>query len=196
MNRTISRYVPENSRTVERDGLPGIVYIYTSKTDGRPAAISYTGKSGKPTWHYRFSNEEQRDKRIDEFFEGIARQENYKLARKAEKASFKHGFQVGDILYSSWGYDQTNIEYYQITAVTEKTVTFREIFQEAKAEGFMTGTCSPKINEFINDKEFTRTVRPSSAGEKGAVEFAEHKGSYQKSLWAWDGKPKHFSSYA
>ena len=40
----------------------------------------------------------------------------------------KHDLQVGDILKSSWGYDQTNIDYYEVTRLAGKTmVEFRPI---------------------------------------------------------------------
>ena len=35
--------------------------------------------------------------------------------------------QVGDILYSSWGYDQTNIEFFKVIKVSEFSVWIQEI---------------------------------------------------------------------
>jgi hypothetical protein len=34
---------------------------------------------------------------------------------------------VGDILYSSWGYDQTNIEFFKVVKVSEFSVWIQEI---------------------------------------------------------------------
>ncbi|OTN93623.1 hypothetical protein [Enterococcus faecium] len=36
-------------------------------------------------------------------------------------------YQVGDIFYSSWGYEQTNVTFWQIVKLTEKTAWFRPI---------------------------------------------------------------------
>lgn len=36
----------------------------------------------------------------------------------------------GDIFYSSWGYDQTNIDFYKIVRATDKTVWIQEIEKE------------------------------------------------------------------
>lgn len=36
-------------------------------------------------------------------------------------------FEVGDILVESWGYDQTNIDFYQIVRTSEKSVWIKEI---------------------------------------------------------------------
>ncbi|BFQ96361.1 hypothetical protein DAT1711_15850 [Enterococcus cecorum] len=36
-------------------------------------------------------------------------------------------YQVGDIFYSSWGYEQTNVTFWQIVKLTEKTAWFRPL---------------------------------------------------------------------
>lgn len=38
---------------------------------------------------------------------------------------------VGDILTSSWGYDQTNIDYYEVVKVTSSSVYVRELDKRA-----------------------------------------------------------------
>ena len=199
--KTLPRYIPENSTPLERAGLPAIVYTYTDNK-GRPSAIAYIGKQGKKTWHYCFRNEEQRNVEIDKFFDGIAEREDFKLSRKVEKTCFKHGYQVGDILYSSWGYDQTNTEFYQVIAKTEKTVTLRHIGANHVAgnDGFMCGSITADKDNFKGEP-FTRTVSPCGRmGDehkaKGSVSYSEYPGGYSKSLWWWDGQPCHISWYA
>lgn len=184
-----ARYIPENSAVINAHN--ATIYTYTSK-DNKPAAIAYIGKSAKKLWHYRFMNDAQRMARIMQLLEDMKTQEEYKAKRKAEKKSFSHNLKVGQFLYASWGYDQTNIDYYQITTTTEKTVTFQEVTQSGEYNGhFMTGTCSPVRNSFKNNKEYTRPVRVGNY-----VHFAEYKGDFMKSLTLWDGTPKHYSDYA
>jgi hypothetical protein len=36
-------------------------------------------------------------------------------------------FKVGDILTGSWGYDQTNVEFYQVIAATKASVTIQKV---------------------------------------------------------------------
>lgn len=189
-----TRFIPQDSTGITRDSVPAIVYIYTSK-QSRPAAIAYIGNQSKSTWHYQFMSEEQRTKKINDLFDNVAYSEGRKAERRAERTSFRHGYQVGDVLYSSWGYDQTNIEFYQVIDTTEKTVTFQEIAQDTKSEGFMSYECTPVLNKFIG-KPYTRTVRPALSGEKGAVNFAEYEGGMIRRLWAHDGRPKHSTCYA
>lgn len=52
----------------------------------------------------------------------------------------------GAILYSSWGYDQTNIDYYMVTRVTEKSCWIVPMRQhETPTDGFMTGMTVPVV---------------------------------------------------
>ena len=188
-----SRYIPANAEEVRRLDLPGVVYAYAN-ANGEPCAIAYKERATKHTWRYIFMNNEQRQCRIDQFFDAIAQNEDRKIARRSERASFKHGYKTGDILYSSWGYDQTNIEFYQITAATEKTVTFREIGQIRGSRNLDSWTTSPNKNNFISDAKFTRTVTaPHNPKEKGDVSFAEYEGGMMRHLYEWDGKEKYAS---
>src|SRR5688572_9027989 len=123
-----TRYIPQNSQIVTKEELPVIAYSYTSNT-GKPGAIAYIGKSNKPAFHYTFRSEEERTKHINDLFADVARREAYKAEQKIAKKAFRHTITVGEILYSSWGYEQTNVEFYEVIAITEKTVTFREIAQ-------------------------------------------------------------------
>lgn len=187
------RYIPENSTEVTKAELPVIAYVYENK-NGQPAAIAYVGKSNKPAFHFRFKSTEQRAQHIAELFENIEKREAYKAEQKAARKNFRHTIQVGEILYSSWGYEQTNVEFYQVIAVTEKTVTFREVAQERTRTGHDTGTCSPVRDQFLNDKTFTRPVKMCGHSDtKGMVNFAEDKGGYMKSLWVSDRETHYFS---
>lgn len=37
-------------------------------------------------------------------------------------ASNSEGYKVGDYLYSTWGYEQTNVDFYKVVGVTAKTL--------------------------------------------------------------------------
>lgn len=60
--------------------------------------------------------------------EKIAASEAEKKARKAElMKNMKHEFEVGQILYDSWGWEQTNIDFYQVIEVKQKSIVIRQI---------------------------------------------------------------------
>ena len=43
-----------------------------------------------------------------------------------ETKKYSHGYNVGDVLYASWGYDQTNLDFFIITEATEKSIRIKE----------------------------------------------------------------------
>lgn len=184
-----TRYIPENSTPVEK--FNAVVYLSTTK-DGKPAATAYIGKQSKPYFNYRFINDQQRAAHVEEFFESMKRTQDFKQARKAEKSA-AHSIKVGDILYASWGYDQTNIEFFQVTAVTNGTVTFGKIAQNSVegSHGFMCEDVIARRDAFLNDERFTRR-----ANGNNSVTFAESKGGYKLHLSLYDGRPLYQSHYA
>lgn len=60
---------------------------------------------------------------------------------------------VGDILVSSWGYDQTNIDYYQVIAVTASSVRIREIGAAVVRRTEFHNYVAPVAGDFIELKE-------------------------------------------
>jgi hypothetical protein len=140
-----SRYIPENSQAVTRPGLDGIVYTYAAGAGGGPfkgpaalAAIAYHGKSTKPTWHFYFYSEIQRSARIEQFFTELQAHIDRKAKAAAEKKEFRHTLVVGDILDYSWGWEQTNPEFYQVVEVGEFTIKMREIAMHTAPGDYIT----------------------------------------------------------
>jgi hypothetical protein len=66
-------------------------------------------------------------------------------------ATITNEVKVGDIFQMSWGYDQTNVDYFQITRVTEKGVFVREINSEqvTGTEGAMCCKVRPIRDSFL-----------------------------------------------
>lgn len=59
------------------------------------------------------------------------------------------GYKVGDILSSTWGYSMTIVNYYQVTAVTPKMITVKEIASKLVSGNRTFGTTVPIPNVFI-----------------------------------------------
>jgi hypothetical protein len=87
---------------------------------------------------------------------------------------------VGDILYSSWGYDQTNIDFYQVVEVGDKTVKIRKVQQKVVSEGRGSESVVASPDHFVGPA----MVKRVSQGDCVRIE------SYA-SACKWDGHPKH-----
>lgn len=78
--------------------------------------------------------------------------EEWKEKNKDAKRTFKEQLKVGSILNTSWGYDQTNVEYYQVLSIKGDTVQIREISAELKETGFMCGQSVPIPGAFVRGR--------------------------------------------
>jgi hypothetical protein len=84
-----------------------------------------------------------------------------KVKRNAENDQ-RLAAMVGSIFCYSWGYEQTNIEFFQVTAMKNRKLTLREIASDLQSSpGFssMSGHCTPCRDQFIGE-EFTKLVTP------------------------------------
>ena len=166
MRRTMDRefYIPkaEGMETVTRDGIDATVYVYEVK--GRPHACMFGGKRSKPDSHYYYRSVEARDKAVEDYFDGIQasmdRKAAYKAKQKAEKEEAVESIKVGDIYYTSGGYDQTNVEFFQILEKKGKKVTMvklAQVYDEKSREFYAADYVKPNPFKRIG-KPFTKMV--------------------------------------
>jgi len=96
---------------------------------------------------------------------------------------------IGDILVCSWGYEQTNIDFYQIIKLTDKTVTVRQIKSRIlEQDSGFGGTVEP-IKDMFAGEPFRRKIKSHS--NNICIKITDFS-----SASLWDGKPEHFTSYA
>lgn len=131
--RTFGRdfYIPhgEHAVNLQKDNPAGTdleVYTYEDQK-GNLYGMAFAGKQNKPLWHYRFRSEFERQRRIQETVAGRKERAEYMDKRRQERMQYRHDLKVGDILVSSWGYDQTNVDFYEVVEAGEKSVKIREI---------------------------------------------------------------------
>lgn len=190
-----SRYIPQGSiKITEKSGL-ATVYVYTT-AKGRPAAIAYIGKSNKAAWHFSFMSEKSREEKIASQFDSLRKHEAAKLARRAE-SNQPHSIKVGTIITNSWGYDQTNVDWYAVVEVTRNYVYLRPIAaaRTSDASGPMSGYCTAAVD--VSDPN----------PEKWGVTFTSDKVTRHKVVGnsvtmkygcgsIWHGEAKYESWYA
>ena len=82
-----------------------------------------------------------------------------KKTRKTSKKEpvNKYGVKVGDLFYDSWGYEQTNIDFYQVVALKGTTqVILKAIRADARNVGFCSDMVKPRKDDFITGDYITR----------------------------------------
>lgn len=170
---------------------PGVTF-YKYERVGKLLAVCFIGKAGKPAWHYSFRTEAQRQAHIDQQIARVAAVDARKAEQKASKAAFVHSLEVGDILRSSWGYDQTNIDFYAVTKVIGKCVEIRELGQSRQQTGWETGDCVPVPGNYVGEP------MKKLVGEGNAVRIESYASAslYHKGSSAAAFEPARWSSYA
>lgn len=87
-----------------------------------------------------------------------ARRDAKKAERRAasseKAAAAAESVSVGDIFASCWGYEQTNVEFYEVVAKSGCFVTVREVAQETEATSWGSWTCSPVPGAYLERSSF------------------------------------------
>lgn len=190
-----TRWIPTGYELIAKDERFGME-VYATMSP-RIVAICYGGKRTKPDWHYRFQDEKRLHARIEETLRGFMQSAELKAEWKA-KRNRPHDVKVGDIFKCSWGYDQTNIDYYEVTKVIGAMVEICEIGQMSEETGFMSGECVPAAGQFIG-KPMRKKV--SMGGSEPSIAIHSFANAYRLSPVAMIGnkpvyKASHWTAYA
>jgi len=95
----------------------------------------------------------------------------------------------GSVVYSSWGYDQTNIDFYRITKRKGDWLTLTPLISLTEYnQQSMTGTCTPGFAD-PTKKAIRRMICRRDKEEIGC--------KFKSYGWiqSWDGKPIGYSTY-
>jgi len=160
-DRLQARYIPKNARCILEHENGSALYTY--EVAGKPYAIAFWGASAKSLFHYSYRTEDQRNAKIQEFKASVESSVASRLARKAEKSAWSNPLAVGQILYTSWGYDQTNVEFYVVTKVSGRKVSVAQIASDYESTGFMSGKTWPAMPIRIVGEESQHIAQPSGA---------------------------------
>lgn len=163
-------YLNKPGAEVEDKGW-GVIIRYT--TPNGPAAVIFKGRQNKPVWGPYMGIGTELERSIQQF---VQHRDKEWAQSQADKAT-DHGLVVGSILSSSWGYDQTNVDFYEVVAVTGKQVIIREI--EAKQVG--RDSVVPVPGKFVGAP---MRKAPSIYQGKPWVKIKSYA-----SAKLWDGKP-------
>lgn len=192
---TKTRYIPtgytrDNITSYYEGREQNLFEVYTNTENERgPKAIFFTGKQSKPTWHYQFTSTSDMVKKIKESIDRVTSWEDAKAKRKADRKA-PHTLKVGDILYTSWGYDQTNIDFYQVTKVIgSNTVEIREVASKNIGSDYV------YENRVLAVKD--AFLSPRYEGDDQGVPMTKRVTNNQVKVTSyasarlWDGQPKY-----
>lgn len=144
-------------------------------------------KSHKPTYHYQFSDATKVRNFISERKLQADKRHEQLLNRANEYAEKSKGYVDGAILYSSWGYEQTNIDWYIVLERKGCFVVIQEIDSIKSCDKNFDdrGECMPNPE-----------IRIGEPFRKKITKYASINLASYKYCTLWDGRSKSWSSYA
>lgn len=161
------------------------------ETTARGVSVkAWRGKADKPDLNNLFHSLRQAEGYVNSYVGRVAQAQETKAnraaAQLAKRAALKASdhWTEGDVFSNMWGYDQTNIDWYQIVEVKAKSVVIRAINKNYKETGFMSGNSQPRRNDFCGEPMVKQL------DEAGRISMRH--GCATK----WDGKPAHETHYA
>jgi hypothetical protein len=119
--------------------------------------------------------------------DGVERHAAFKAERKAARKVGAVRLEVGSILCGSWGYDQTNVEFFEVISLsaTRKTCAIRELRHDERASiTGMSGKVFPLPGEYVGPVLENKRVQNDTVTIKVCT------------LSLWDGREMYASHYA
>lgn len=151
---------------------------YKEDANGKPIAMGFAGKRTRPDFYYRFNSRDRLNDHLDQWQKNIASHNEYVAKQKAKRLQ-PTTLKKGDILSGLWGYEQTNVTFYEVLKVVGKrSVEIQEIAQSLDWSGGPTAYATPVKGSF-KEKPMRKMVQ---------------NGSYISinsylSVDPWDGRP-------
>lgn len=112
--------------TLEIQLIKAATTYYTAKA----WKVNSKAKIPKPEFNYRFGALQTLAGFLNNWIENkekIQQDKDKKKQAKKDAANGPHPYTEGMIVYNSWGWEQTNIDFYKIVKVKNKTLTLRKI---------------------------------------------------------------------
>jgi len=116
------RFLDNNFQEVKFENQNNLQFFLTNKEiKGKNWIVGkcFTDKSFNHKWFYRFKDMEQFNKQCLETIETNNERTQSKEQYKKERTK-PHTLKVGDVLYCSWGYDQTQVDYFRVKSILGK----------------------------------------------------------------------------
>lgn len=190
---TKTRWVPEGATLFHKNAVLNLE-VYTYHRGAQPVAIGYHGRCTKPSLHGTYKNDASLREYVSQLETSL---EEHRARVAARRKAVPHDVKVGDIFRASWGYDQTNIDYYQCVGLVGTTMgTFRRIASQSQETAGMQGESVPAVGHFI-DEPFRARIR---GGDTPAIRIYSFANAYRMKPMVVGGVPiyevSHWTAYA
>jgi len=181
----VDRYIPQGAIKVADKKSDAVAYLYQSGS--KPAYKVFYGKQSKAVAWFLAKDEAQRAEQVAKLFASRQASIAFKAEQRAKFKAKPRALQAGGFYYTSWGYEQTNIDWYMVVELvgkaSAKVVKVKSMDFSKGDEGWAQGKSMPS-QEPVGEPFMVR-----ANGDGFKVD-----GRYN--AYAWDGQPKNWTAYA
>ncbi|MFK7102241.1 hypothetical protein V3471_14825 [Flavobacterium oreochromis] len=182
-NRKLLMDYFENDLCSEKEEVGNVIFYHYLNDFNQYGLALLKPKKQKLEYNLCFNNletydsfyDKQKEKYILEKKEEDRRNEVYALKRKFVKK--------GDIFVNSWGYDQTNVQFYLVVDRVKDFLKVQEIGVIKNYKGFDYGDCIPDLDNLKGDS-FRKKL-----GKFCTIRINEFSTAFK-----WDGNPMYWSN--
>lgn len=194
-----TRFFPTGSIIVRPRDLPGVEIALYDSANGQ-CAIGYRGKKTNPDFRYRFDSAARRETYIAKFIADCQKLNEVRAVRRESRKLDSNPVKVGDIFVSSWGYDQTNIDFYQVVKMSGFMVDIRPLRTDnVGSSGDMSYYEMPRHGVFLDPEKFgdrAKTLRKKVQKGWGGGDSVYLRLTSFSSATLWDGTKQLSTHYA
>lgn len=133
--------------------------VFMECKNNRFYIMGFCGKALKHSFYYCFDSETKMTEFLNRWanskYKRLANKEQEKQAKKERLNGLIDNIEIGAIFRSSWGYEQTNVDYFQVVGKKGKsTILVREIESKIVEQGRnYSGEVVPVKDAFLQDSE-------------------------------------------
>lgn len=192
-------YARKAGFTIIRSKLASVTLAFKARGEKIELKAWRGTKAVKPAFYYTFRDFARAEKYAIEYISNVQESEQRKAASLADsqkkRANLKASdhWTVGDVVYTSWGYDQTNVEFFQIVELKPKSVIVRQVGSNCSDHGQPGGgKTQPQRCEFVGPA-FSCPLNEHGHFSAGPC-WNKDKPSFRHSVSKWTGRALYTSS--
>lgn len=157
--------------------------IWWWERDGKIIGTAFAGRQQKPVWHSFFKSRSEFEAKATQTIDNNKASRAIKAKKNAARTAGSKLAKVGDILVSSWGYNQTNVSFYQVIETRGKaTVIVQKVEKEVVSSVRGAEYVVARPNRFIRrETPIRKRVAPARDGYEIKISSSEY-------ARLWDGK--------
>lgn len=177
-----------------------VVARQTRPSTGQVSMMGWrSGSSAKHAFYYLFRNWDRAETFLrtwmtqqNEMRAYRAKQTAERQAKRANLTAAAH-WSVGDVGYTSWGYDQTNVDFFQVVRLLPRSVVVRQVRENSSDHGQPGGgRTAPRRWDFAGPEQVC-PLREDGAFTAGPC-HGKDRPSYRHHVSKWTGSAVYTSS--